>query len=51
MSRVLVKKSSNSGLVALIALLFAGLVPVSGVVAADEEAVIIEETLVTGSRI
>ena len=44
------KKYGCSGLFALVALAFAGLLPASGMVAADEETVI-EETVVTGSRI
>ena len=50
MSRKVSRKWGKPGLLALIALLFTGLVPASGVVAADEEAVI-EQTLVTGSRV
>lgn len=50
MSRKVSRKWNNSGLLALAALLFTGPVPAGGVVAADEEAVI-EETVVTGSRI
>jgi iron complex outermembrane receptor protein len=43
-------KWSNTGLLTLIALLFAGLAPANVAVAADEEAAI-EEVVVTGSRI
>ena len=50
MLRKVGEKWRDSGLLTPVALLFAGLVSASGVVAADEEAVI-EETVVTGSRI
>ena len=50
MLRKVGEKWRDSGLLTLVACSFAGLVSASGVVAADEEAVI-EETVVTGSRI
>ena len=50
MSRKVIRNWGKPGLLVLIVLLFTGLVPASGVVAADEEAVI-EQTVVTGSRI
>ena len=50
MSRKVSRKWGKPGLLTLVACLFAGLVSASGVVAADEESVI-EETVVTGSRI